>query len=157
MTNQPNHTPAMDKAFNHMVMTMANLTAPCWTVSDDAPETFDELVKVSEQRGQIVVWNGESDNTIFGEPEFNWAFRAWHDSAHIRTGAGFTLDGEKMACEQQIEDMFQRYGKSERTERWAQMIRIEVIGQAVHFEQTGDFPDDQVAFMNDMLEMGAFV
>ena len=110
-------TQPMDKAFNCMVMTMANLTAPCWTASDDAPETFDELVRVSKQRGQIVVWKGESDNTIFGEPEFNWAFRAWHDSAHIRTGAPFTLEGERVACEQQIEDMFKRYGKSDQTQK----------------------------------------
>ena len=149
-------TQPMDKAFNCMVMTMANITAPSWTVSEDAPETFDELVKVSKERGQIVVWNGASDNTIFGEPEFNYAFRAWHDSAHIRANAYFTKAGEVEACQQQIEDMYARYGVSAQTEKWAQMIRIEVIGQAMHFEQTGTFPEDQRAFMRDMLAVDAF-
>ena len=151
-------TTALDKAFNCMVLTMANITAPSWeTVEEhEAPSSLDELIDMSTERGHIIVSKGHSDKTIFGEPEFNWAFRAWHDSAHFRINAPFTLEGEIAACEQQIKDMVQRYGKSKQTDKWAQMIRIEVIGQAIHFENEGAFPVDQVAFMQSKLEAGAY-
>ena len=39
----------------------------------------------------VEIYTGDSVNTIWGEPEYNWLFRAQHDSLHLRHNIPFTL------------------------------------------------------------------
>lgn len=94
-------------------------------------------------RGVMTVWEGASDKTIWRDARVNHAFRAWHDQCHIRVNAGFTLAGERLACEEQIRELMAAYP---RAHSMAALIRAEVIGQAEHFARTGIFPEDQIAF-----------
>ena len=41
-----------------------------------------------------VIWPGASERTIYGAPEVNWAFRAWHDSVHLARECDFSRAGE---------------------------------------------------------------
>ena len=51
----------------------------------------------------MVVAREGADNTIFGAPEVNYAFRAWHDWCHWMGGFDFSLYGECATCNMQIE------------------------------------------------------
>ena len=64
------------------------------TVKDIAPDSFASLKGASTSG--LVVYSGGSDNTIYGDPRVNWAFRAWHDKLHLDLNAPFTLQGETL-------------------------------------------------------------
>ena len=130
------------------VLAMANKHAPRYQVADIAPNTYEELVSKTEQDGFITVWSGASDNTIFGNERVNHAFRAWHDSAHLRGGYDFSLRGEILAAKRQCLDLVQSYLPCAARGEAIIAILIEVIGQAAHYAKTGEFVSDQIAFFD---------
>ncbi len=98
-----------------------------------------------ERRGRPTIYTGYSDNTIFGEPEFNWDFRAWHDWTHYILKAPFTLTGELAVAHRQCEDIatvFDHYSTIE----WQRLIMADVYGQALFFQKTKQFPVYQKNF-----------
>lgn len=100
--------------------------------------------------GGMLVWAGASEHTIYRDPCVNHAFRAWHDAAHIAGGFGFTLEGERAACEYQIAEALRRYPRI--APRVLGLIRAEVIGQAEYYATHGEFPIDQEAFIREYLK-----
>jgi hypothetical protein len=104
-----------------------------YIVKADAPNAVQDLKSTS----QLVIWSGASDQTVWGDPSVNWAFRALHDRLHISTGLGFTIPEE-------IE--LGRIQASLYDGMLADLIYIEVAGQAEHFARTGEFIVDQVSF-----------
>ena len=114
--------------------------APAFDARDHAPASFSEL----RQCERMVVWAGASERTIYRDPRVNWAFRAWHDAAHLAIDAPFTLAGERAACEYQIAELLRAFPCAPASA--VHLIRREVIGQAEHFAATGQFPADQIAF-----------
>jgi hypothetical protein len=138
-----------DRAFNAAVMTMANRVCPAGY--DVVPERqapgrdLDELITHIEMRGRIAVSRDHSENTIFGCPEHNWAFRAWHDWTHWILRAPFTLDGELSVAHRQCEDLARVFGHGPRVVEWQRLIMGEVYGQALFYETHGRFPEDQPA------------
>lgn len=117
--------------------------APNHTARDTAPGTWDELARY---RGSVLpVWSGESDRTIWGDARVNHAFRAFHDSTHIRLGADFTLAGETAVIEAQISALYALYPSAPNW--WARLLRIEGIDQVKEYQRAGAFPVDQVAFV----------
>lgn len=97
----------------------------------------------------IIVWDGASETTIYGDARINHAFRAWHDACHLSARAGFTLAGERHACNAQIAELLARYPSAPQSA--IGLIRAEVIGQAEHFAAHGFFPVDQSAFISDYI------
>lgn len=141
----------LDLAFNAAVMTMANKTCPTgYDVSTGdmmpAPTNLYELNEYIADNKRILVNGANSERTIFGDPEHNWAFRAWHDWTHWILQAEFTLDGELAVAHRQCQDIARIFGHSERTDRWHRIIMAEVYGQALYKHLTGEFPRDQIAF-----------
>lgn len=146
-----------DRAFNAAVMKMASLVCPAgYDVSDnpyvalpplDAQIYFD---RISETH-RITVWSGASDRTIFGCPEHNWAFRAWHEWTHYILHADFSLDGELAVAHRQCADLARVFGHGPQVEKWQRLIMAEVYGQAAYYARTGEFPADQVAFDLDYI------
>lgn len=138
-----------DIAFNAMVMTMANRCLPVgWDTSEDAPNTYEDLVAHVNKTGRICVWSGDSEQTIFGDPEHNWAFRAWHDYVHYTGKHDFSLEGERDTAYEQVRQMYARYGINGRTVMWAAYILCEVIGQAEYVAEHNDFPKPQIDFFH---------
>lgn len=85
--------------FNEMVQHAVNQLMPDGFDVTDNPSDCDTLDKVRrwyETTGRIVVWTGESEQTIFGAPQVNHAFRAWHDYVHVLFGLPFTRNGEHL-------------------------------------------------------------
>ena len=113
-------------------------SAPRHQVKDSAPSTEIELFNSPS----LVVWSGASENTIYQDTRVNWAFRALHDALHLETGLGFSVPEE-------IE--LGRIQANQYTGLMADLIYIEVAGQAEHYLKTGQFVKDQVAFTLNQL------
>lgn len=80
------------------------------------------------------------ENTVFGDPDINVMFRAWHDDVHLTNDYGFDLNGEvltafKQASELPIDWHYER-----------ELILIEVIAQVQYAFSTGGFVEDQREF-----------
>lgn len=125
---------------NRLVLSIA----PLFDARPIAPATLGELMSID---GPLVVWDGASDQTIYCDARVNYAFRSWHDAAHIAGRFPFTLEGERAACEFQIAQaraMFPRLPES-----LAAAIRAEVIGQTEYFAANGMFPANQAQFHSE--------
>lgn len=122
---------------NRMILKLA----PKHSVSDHAPSTFAEL-SASATSG-LVVWAGGSDKTIYGDASTNHAFRAWHDSLHLKLNAPFTLAGETRVALHQASLVG--------GDLMGNLIMAEVVGQAEHMAKTGHFPADQVKFIMEYM------
>lgn len=141
--------------FNCAVMQMAMHLMPCgWDVvpESEAPDTLDKLIDLVAKTGRIAVSDAHSEHTIFADPAYNYAFRAWHDWTHWRYRAPFTLEGERDTAAHQIIDIGRIFGYGQSFKKFAELIAAEVAGQAEYFEKWGEFPQDQVAFVNAYME-----
>lgn len=96
----------LSTSLNVIVQHMAHKLFPTgYDVGPDAPDSLEALNGQIAQRGRLVVYSGASDNTIFGAPEINHDFRAWHDWTHWRHQLPFTPEGEQQVAELQIGHM----------------------------------------------------
>lgn len=134
--------------FNVAVLRIAKALMPNgFDCSAVAPATFEEACTYYYRTGRVLVSNAHSANTIYGDPEINLAFRAWHDFAHINGQYDFTLEGERATCAAQKRLAFS-YGRNafERTE-FSELIHAEVTGQAECYEAHKAFPVNQRGFV----------
>jgi hypothetical protein len=115
------------------------LFAPAHIARAVAPSTFAELM--GHGGGPLPVWEGESTGTIWGTPQANHAFRAWHDAHHIAGALPFSLEGEREAARRQCAQL-ERRGLG----RVAGLVWDDVAGQAAHYDAHGAFPLDQIAW-----------
>lgn len=137
---------------NHAVVTIAAKLFPTgYDVSEDAPDTLDKLRDHVARTGRMVVDSGNSDHTIFADPEVNWAFRAWHDHCHLRGDYGFNLHDECSVAREQISDIRKLYGHGPIADRMCALIWAEVVGQAQYEKRNGYFPENQRSFDLDYL------
>lgn len=132
--------------FNVAVLHIASQLFPCgFDVADKAPATYADLCEHVAKTGRIAVWSGASDQTMFGDPEVNYAFRAWHDWCHYRGAHTFTREGEAAVAEMQKQHVRTLYGRD--AELFCALIDCEVMGQREYADaHDGQFPDDQMAF-----------
>lgn len=126
----------LDRELNRAIIALA----PPFEARSTAPDTLAELIVLP----RMIVWDGASSDTIYGDARVNHAFRAWHDQCHIDGRFPLTLEGEVAACEFQIRDMLRRFPSA--PARLARAIRAEVIGQAEYFAAHGMFPANQLSF-----------
>lgn len=139
---------ALDIHFNAAVLTICNRVLPAgYDVSNTAPETYEELIAHLDAGKRMVVHGGGSEQTIYGDPEVNFAFRAWHDWCHWRGRHDFSHEGERAACAMQSEHLVTLYGESSQTRRWRRILQAEIIWQREFFDANGFFPEDQRAFV----------
>lgn len=132
--------------FNIAVHTITSRLLPCgFDVSAHAPSTFEQLLDHYARTGRVCVWDGASDQTIFGDPGINHMFRAWHDSKHILGRYPFTRDGEVLAMKAQQADVYAIYdGKL--AEQFCNLLEAEILGQFDYAAINGGFPIDQIGF-----------
>lgn len=115
-----------------------SLYLPKYVVADKAPETLIEVIRTFKETNKLVVWSGASELTIWGTPQDNYLFRAWHDYCHILGHFSFDAKGESATClmqQSQIESSFLQ-----------KALNIEINGQLEHMQATGNFPLNQIEF-----------
>lgn len=123
----------MTREFNSLILKQAARVQ--YRVADLAPGVESELF--SRAGSELVIWSGASENTIWNDKRVNWGFRALHDALHLKTGLGFSPAAE-------IE--LGRIQASQYSGLLADLVYIEVAGQAEYFLKTGRFVLDQVEF-----------
>ena len=144
----------LDVGFNVAVLQIVSRLFPCgFDVSDNAPDTFEKLQAHYQETGRILVWSGASEQTIFGDPEINYAFRAWHDWRHITESADFSPDGERTVCEKQKADIREIFDGAQ-ADRFCALLEAEIIGQLAHEKRYGRFPENQRGFVVAWLDRG---
>lgn len=140
--SRPLYTP-----FNQAVIDITNRLFPCgYDVASIAPETLAGLTEHIQRTGRVLVWDGASDRTVFGDPEVNWAFRAWHDFHHYRLQAEFNPLGERRVAYAQINDVRRLYGHGPIADFIVRLVLCEVLGQLEYHERHNDYPADQWLF-----------
>ena len=145
---------AVDVDFDAAVMTIARTVVPGgWDVADDAPSTFEQLSEHLATGRRMVVWSGASGLTIYGSPEVNFAFRAWHDWLHWQGNHPFTFEGETMVGWTQVEQLRKMFGHHPRLRQWQAYLFAEVIGQVMYAELNGGFPGNQRQFAQRLVDV----
>lgn len=138
-------------SFNVATLHMAHLVNPRgWNVSRKAPSSLAELKRRSKRDGVITVSSLHSECTIYGDPEVNFAARAWHDACHVLANAGFDDAGERAVCALQQSQLATVYGAASSL-LFRRIIEAEVIGQLEYKARHGAFPVDQRAFVLEYL------
>jgi len=137
----------LDSGFNVAVLHIAQRLTRGFRVVEVAPQTYDELIRDIEHHGIITVWSDASERTIYGDPEVNFAFRAWHDWCHWRGRHDFSPEGENATAKMQYAHLLTLYGDTPRTRSWQRIVEAEIVGQALHLSEHGAFPWDQYAFI----------
>lgn len=137
----------LDPGLNQAVLALA---PKAFRVADTTPalQSIEEFAKFWVPGGRLV-WGGASYHSIYADAAVNWAFRAWHDECHVAVKAEFDLPGETRAYMEQVRQLYERFPSAPK--RWARILRAEVIDQAAHFLKTGRFPEDQVAFVRNVI------
>lgn len=131
---------------NAAVRTITHRLFPLgFDVASEAPDTLDKLNQQMAS-GRMTVWNGASDQTIYGDAETNYAFRAWHDWAHWRYQLPFNREGERAAAFVQIAHLARLYGDDTDVSDMAALVLADVVGQVDEFAATGDYPRNQRGF-----------
>lgn len=142
----------LDIQFNVAVLHIASRLFPCgFEVSDDAPQTYEELKRLINMTGRMAVYAGASETTIYEDREVNFSFRAWHDWCHWRGAHDFSPEGERAVFDMQCTHLLDLFGGSEPTRRWQRILYAEIIGQQAYFDHHGVFPIDQRGFVESFL------
>jgi hypothetical protein len=142
----------VDTAFNVAVLHITSRLFPTgFDVSEHAPATFAELKALLDAKQRLVVYSGGSSNTIYADPEVNYAFRAWHDWSHWTGNHDLTFRGEVAVCATQRRHLIELYGDTPQTRRWSELIRAEIIGQGTYYLYHKRFPEDQRSFVEAFL------
>jgi len=143
---------ALDIQFNAAVLSTAHRLFPCgFLVVEEAPQTYEELIAHLDAHQSMLIWSGGSEKTIYGDPEVNYAFRAWHRWCHWRGRHDFSFEGEYAAYQTQAGHLVTLYGDCPRTHWWHSILYAEIIGQHEYRDVHGHFPDDQRAFVEAYL------
>jgi hypothetical protein len=133
---------------DQLVTRAARLAAGRFDACHTAPDTWERLCDRHASGGRLQVYSGHSDGTIYGAPEVNHAFRAWHDATHLKLGADFSFGGEIRTALEQLR--FARALGADAVQ--LAMLRADTIGQVQYFARTGRFVNDQVRFVARYLE-----
>jgi hypothetical protein len=137
-----------DLKLNDAILTIAGRLLPGgFDISEEAPNTYEQLKASLDAGKRLVVWKGGSQATIYGSAEVNYAFRAWHDYCHWKGGHDLTFEGEVAACAMQCQQLLDSCGDNERVRSWCALLEAEIIGQAEYYRRHKRFPDDQRAFV----------
>lgn len=107
---------------------------------NDIEATFEAHKKRYRETKKIHIWTGAGENTIFGSPEVNAKFRAWHDYIHIIYNLGYSITEESIVCDIQRDMLPKEWSFENR------LIECEIKGQAYYFYKQNKFVKDQRHF-----------
>lgn len=137
MTNQP-----LSATLDAFILSVAPPHIP----SADAPSESDALFAwaANHQVGldEIPVWDGASDDSIYGSAAVNYAYRAWHDATHIKLGLDFSMESERQVALDHVRTAWEA-GLSVED---CNLLWIDSQGQNEYFKVHGDFVDNQREF-----------
>ena len=143
------------QASHALIALIHRLAGTDWHAVPDAPGDWD-TVRQQDPNGHIVVSSEYSDSSIYGSPENNHAFRAWHDRTHLRLDRGFDDEGEYYVGNAQVNAVHRaRHDDTSLRNEDAMAIYYDTIGQ-IEYRNThyGAFPTNQRAFVQSCFDIG---
>jgi hypothetical protein len=146
---------ALDIEFNKMVLDITNKLVPNYDISENAPNTYNDMVDYFNNHGKLCIYNGSSDMTIFADSNVNIAFRAWHDFYHLTKELQFTDLGEYIVSNYQATDIMVyciENNKLDKLNLWLNLLDIEINEQVKFFNENNYFIEDQHKFTLEQLE-----
>lgn len=124
--------------------------APKHFASENSPTTFEAVKKQAEPYGIYHVFNGGSTDTIFSERKYQYAYRAWHDSIHLRQNLSFGVPNElkvaviqeqiALACSVDAHD--------------AKLLRLDLEAHISYLVAKGEHPVHQLDLIRDCMDNG---
>jgi len=104
----------MIPAFNDVTNLIASRIFPLgFDICRSAPNRIDDLHTALNFMGRMAIWDGEHEDTCFGDTETWRQFRAWHDWVHYRFDCGFTMEGEHKALHIQAGQIMRILGRGD--------------------------------------------
>jgi len=94
-----NYSDFVNNSYGEELLKVTKAYPPLEFILVDEDVGPEGVLAAYKSRKPIPVWNGDSENTIWGAPELNWLFRAHHDSIHLICNIPFTLQGEFLVSE----------------------------------------------------------
>ncbi|MCQ4142264.1 MULTISPECIES: hypothetical protein [unclassified Chryseobacterium] len=113
--------------------------------SKDLKGTLQRYTERFKTTGKIHIWTECSENTIFGSPQINHFYRAWHDHTHISCQCGFTFAGESMTAAIQ-NSMIPADWTLEK-----ELIMIDIVGLNQYYSIHKEYVKDQRRFVIDYM------
>lgn len=114
---------------------------------DEVPQSLEEIQR-QVSCGYLKVWTGNSDTTVFYNPQANYAMRYLHDLMHCRLGTGFDLLGEIATGQAQVASAM---GFIDRPLQ--RVLMIDTVGQSLYAGFAGgNFPQHQRDFCKFVFE-----
>lgn len=115
-------------------------------IVDKAPASLGELVDRWSGLGPVPVSGEHAEHTIWGHPDLNAIFRAWHDSLHVLDAREFDPEGERAIARLHLRIC--------ETEGEREVLWAETEGQSAYFRRWGVFPRLQRAFVVHSIRVG---
>lgn len=115
-------------------------------LADEAPDSFEELARAVVTRpygDKFPIYHGHCEKTILHANCANTWYRAWHDIVHLEVGGKFTLPGERVVVNTQMQEM-EMLGFSEDE---CNIVWYDIMGQLLYFHKYRDYVQEQRAFV----------
>lgn len=125
--------------------------APAFEARDVAPSTLADTLASWGASRRLFVWSGGTVSAIYRDPRVNYMFRAWHDLTHCRVGFSFEVAGEVIGARVQAAFAARVVG-----DVFADVVWLEIAGQALALADTGAFLADQYAWTAAQLRGGRY-
>lgn len=120
-------------------------------VTDDAPNSFDELSDALRHTGRMAIWAGDFSHTAFADTEAWREFRAWHDWVHYRYDLRFSLPDEHAVCHVQAAQLVRLYGRGENVAKMVAVLFCTIL-DTLEQPLSGNTPADWWEFARDNWE-----
>ena len=114
---------------------------------DISPESFQTLKASTLET--LPILGKYSENSIYGLPEGNVAFRAWHDTIHLALNADFSFAEHAGEYRVAVEQCRQA---SLYSATLADVLWADTYGQGQHMLKHGAFPANQLGFVEYYLK-----
>lgn len=142
------------------IQTQANTTAATvgfgWQAVTNAPSTYPQLrgayATSLANQSPLPVSSLFCEDTVFGDPVVNIAFRFWHDVHHVRLGLSFELPDELELALWHLGEL-ERAGFGTASLEYA-LLEADAVGQVLLMGLARRFPFNQAVFARTCVERG---
>lgn len=115
--------------FNDATNLIASRIFPLgFDICRSAPNRIDDLHTAMNFIGRMAIWDGDHEDTCFGDTETWRQFRAWHDWVHYRFDCRFSLKGEHKALHIQAGQLMRTYGRGDDVTAMIALLFCNIIG-----------------------------
>ena len=104
----------------------------------------------------LPVYQGGCDRTIYSNPRYNYAFRAWHDKIHLDLGLSFSKLDEIKVCNEHVRQIREHAIMFNLNEDDVRAMHCDVAGQVLYYYKYNEFVNDQALFVGACMENGIF-